>query len=197
MNMKKKLLASLVIIASAQSNAAIELHNSENVNLTLSGSAEVQYHKDSFNLKEKKFYNQDAKIRFDDGDLAFLVTTPISNTMKGFAGIEFNFKDKKTVNDGLYVGVKDEKSTLTAGRTVLLADDSGVGVGYESELGFTNQNGENTDLFMTTQSDQVIKYKYDNKSFWAGVSYSTDDEISSKKDKKTRLIVKFTNLLLV
>ncbi|MGR5144180.1 porin [Photobacterium sp. DNB23_23_1] len=155
--MKKTLLA-LAVLAAGSAQAGINLYDANGVLVDLTGAAEVQY---------MQGYAPDSNplLRLDDGDLQLNTTIALSSQLNAVAGIGFSFDDdadSKVTNDKLFVGLGGDFGTLTFGRQLLIADDSGIGKDYE--LG-----GDGLD-FVQAEGNQAIKYVFDNGQFYAGVS---------------------------
>ncbi|MHA6609678.1 porin [Photobacterium damselae] len=155
--MKKTLLALAVVTAAGSANAAINVYDNNGVKVDLSGAAEVQY----FDGFEK---NKDATIRLDDGDFAINATYAINENLNVISGMAFKYESRDVQNDELWVGFSsNQMGALTFGRQLLVSDDSGIGKDYELGL-------EQVD-FAQTEGDRVIKYVYDNGTFYAAASH--------------------------
>ncbi|TLS84001.1 porin [Photobacterium damselae subsp. damselae] len=162
--MKKTLLALAVMTAAGSANAAINVYDNNGVKVDLSGAAEVQY----FDGFEK---NKDATIRLDDGDFAINATYAINENLNVISGMAFKYESRDVQNDELWVGFSsNQMGALTFGRQLLVSDDSGIGKDYELGL-------EQVD-FAQTEGDRVIKYVYDNGTFYAAASHElgTDNQ---------------------
>ncbi|WP_305370265.1 porin [Photobacterium leiognathi] len=157
--MKKTLLA-LAVVAAGSANAGINLYDANGVKVDLSGAAEVQYRED---------YNpfKDAELRIDDADLAINTSIAISEQLSAVAGTAFEYEGGDVRNDELWAGFSSDFGTLTFGRQYMISDDSGIGKDYE--LG-----SESID-FVQTNGNEVIKYVYDNGTFYFGASHDLDD----------------------
>ncbi|WP_305417322.1 porin [Photobacterium leiognathi] len=157
--MKKTLLA-LAVVAAGSANAGINLYDANGVKVDLSGAAEVQYRED---------YNpfNDAELRIDDADLAINTSVAISDQLSAVAGTAFEYEDGDVRNDELWAGFSSDFGTLTFGRQYMISDDSGVGKDYE--LG-----SESID-FVQTNGNEVVKYVYDNGTFYFGASHDIKD----------------------
>lgn len=160
--MKKTLLALSVLAVAGTANAGINLYDADGVTVDLSAAAEVQYYQGYAEEQGDGLTQADGKIRLDDGDLALNTTVAVTDQLNTVAGIAFKFEDQEVKNDELWVGIGGDFGTMTFGRQLLIADDSGIG--KDVELG-----GEAID-FVTTEGDQVFKYVFDNGQFYAGVS---------------------------
>ncbi|MBY5949049.1 porin [Photobacterium rosenbergii] len=152
--MKKTLLA-LSVLAAGSAQAGVNLYDGNGVIVDLNGAAEVQY-------IQEYTPNSDPFLRLDDGDLALNTTIAVSSQLNAVAGIAFKFEDSDVQNDELWVGLGGDFGTITFGRQLLIADDSGIGKDYE--LG-----GDGLD-FVQAEGDQTIKYIFDNGQFYAGIS---------------------------
>ncbi|MEC6897591.1 porin [Photobacterium piscicola] len=191
--MKKTLLALVVLTAAGSANAGINLYDANGVKVDLSGAAEVQY---------RNTYNpfDDAELRLDDGDLMLNTTVAITDELNVISGVGFAYEnnadtdaqDVNVINDELWAGFSSSQfGAITFGRQLLVSDDSGIGKDYE--LG-----SEGID-FVQTAGSQVIKYVYDNGTFYAGASTdlrnsdesisgtNPDGSVSIIKDKNTRI----------
>ncbi|WP_318440861.1 porin [Photobacterium leiognathi] len=165
--MKKTLLA-LAVVAAGSANAGINLYDANGVKVDLSGAAEVQYREDYNPLK-------DAELRIDDADLAINTSIAISEQLSAVAGTAFEYEDGDVRNDELWAGFSSDFGTLTFGRQYMISDDSGIGKDYE--LG-----SESID-FVQTNGNEVIKYVYDNGTFYFGASHDLDDSGKVVDDK--------------
>ncbi|RXJ74717.1 porin [Veronia nyctiphanis] len=199
--MKKTILAMAVpaLMAAGAANASVSLYDQDGVSVTASGAMEVQY---------KKGTGEDSKaqLRLDDGDLALKTEVEISDSLTAIGAMEFAFegadevnvqevdangdvlvggstskgqtKNASVVNDRLYVGLKGDFGTVTAGRQVVVLDD--IGIGKDIEFGGGHDSGDAA-IF----ADQVVKYTYDSDMFYAGVStvLSEDGDSSTKENK--------------
>ncbi|WEM43089.1 porin [Photobacterium sp. DA100] len=152
--MKKTLLA-LSVLAAGSAQAGVNLYDENGVIVDLSAAAEVQY-------IQEYTPNSDPFLRLDDGDLALNTTIAVNSQLNAVAGIAFKFEDSDVKNDELWVGLGGDFGTVTFGRQLLIADDSGIGKDYE--LG-----GDGLD-FVQAEGDQTVKYVYDNGQFYAGIS---------------------------
>ncbi|WP_408900313.1 porin [Photobacterium piscicola] len=158
--MKKTLLALAVLTAAGSANAGINLYDANGVKVDLSGAAEVQFWKDYAP-------QNDAKFRIDDADLALTTSIKISEQLTTVAGMAFEFEDGDVTSDELWAGFSGNFGTLTFGRQYLVSDDSGIGKDYE--LG-----SEGID-FVQTNGNNVVKYVYDNGTFYFGASHDMKD----------------------
>ncbi|MCD9473384.1 porin [Photobacterium phosphoreum] len=158
--MKKSLLALAVLTAAGSANAGINLYDANGVKVDLSGAVEVQY-------REDYEPQNDAELRIDDADLALTTTVAVSEQLNVVAGTAFAYEDTTVTNDELWAGFSGDFGTLTFGRQYMISDDSGIGKDYE--LG-----SEGID-FVQTNGNEVIKYVYDNGTFYAGASHDMKD----------------------
>ncbi|OOE48088.1 hypothetical protein BZG06_00495 [Salinivibrio kushneri] len=161
--MKKTILAMAVpaLLAAGSASASINLYDANGVKVDASGATEVQFYSD---LAE----NSDAKFRHDDGDISINTTVAISDKINALGGFAYEFEDGDVTNDELFVGFGGDFGTVTFGRQYLIADDAGNGKDYEF-------GGEGVD-FVAAHGDQVVKYVYDNGSFYAGVSALLEED---------------------
>ncbi|WP_318457831.1 porin [Photobacterium leiognathi] len=157
--MKKTLLA-LAVVAAGSANAGINLYDANGVKVDLSGAAEVQY-------REDYKPSNDAELRIDDADLAINTSVAISEQLSAVAGSAFEYEDGDVRNDELWAGFSSDFGTLTFGRQYMISDDSGIGKDYE--LG-----SESID-FVQTNGNEVVKYVYDNGTFYFGASHDIKD----------------------
>ncbi|OOE46104.1 porin [Salinivibrio kushneri] len=161
--MKKTILAMAVpaLLAAGSASASINLYDANGVKVDASGATEVQYFSD---LAE----NSEGKFRHDDGDISINTTVAISDKINALGGFAYEFEDGDVSNDELFVGFGGDFGTVTFGRQYLIADDAGNGKDYEF-------GGEGVD-FVAAKGDQVVKYVYDNGSFYAGVSALLEED---------------------
>ena len=164
--MKKTLLA-LSVLAAGSAQAGVNLYDGNGVIVDLNGAAEVQY-------IQEYTADSDPFLRLDDGDLALNTTIAVSSQLNAVAGIAFKFEDSDVQNDELWVGLGGDFGTITFGRQLLIADDSGIGKDYE--LG-----GDGLD-FVQAEGDQTIKYVFDNGQFYAGLSGVIEESNSNDAD---------------
>lgn len=169
--MKKTILAMAVpaLLAAGAANASINLYADDGVTVDLSGAMEIQYYKD-------KAQNENGKLRVDDADLLVSTSVALSDSINALGAIGFKYEgsdsgivgDSATVeSDELWVGLGGDFGTLTFGRQVLISDDSGVTLDYESGNGWGVADAAGT---------QVIKYVYDGGMFYAGTSVNLDED---------------------
>lgn len=162
--MKKTLLALAVLTAAGSANAGINLYDANGVKVDLSGAVEVQLY-DGF---EK---NGDSTIRLDDGDLALNASVAVSENLNVVSGTAFKYESRDLQNYELWAGFSGDFGTLTFGRQLLVSDDSGIGKDYELGAGQLN--------WAQTEGDRVVKYVYDNGTFYTAVSHEMDNDHST------------------
>ncbi|OEE68024.1 porin [Enterovibrio norvegicus FF-33] len=178
--MKKTILAMAVpaLLAAGAAQASVNLYDADGVSVDLSGAAEIQYYK---GYSE----SEDANLRIDDADLFLSTAIAVSDTLDAVAGMGFKYEDQfngtlsndngAVKNDELWVGfASSEFGSLTFGRQLLLSDDAGNQKDYE--LGT-----EQID-FVVTQGSQVIKWVYDNGTFYAGANVDLDQDKADSTD---------------
>ncbi|WP_256383056.1 porin [Photobacterium toruni] len=191
--MKKTLLALAVLTAAGSANASINLYDANGVKVDLSGAVEVQY---------RNTYNpfDDAELRLDDGDLMLNTTVAITDELNVISGVGFAYEnadivngkdpqDVNVINDELWAGFSSTQfGAITFGRQLLVSDDSGIGKDYE--LG-----SEGID-FVQTAGSQVIKYVYDNGTFYTGASTdlrNSDETITGSNPDGSVIVTKDDN----
>lgn len=173
------------LLAAGTVNASINLYQADGVVVDLSAAAEIQYIQKYINpaivdpslgLNPNYLGSNgiDPYLRIDDADLLFTAEVAITDKLSGVSGIGFAFESDTadngtTMADELFVGLKSDFGTLTFGRQLLLADD--VGNSKDYELGTEQIN------FVQTAGAQVIKWIYDNGSFYAGLDVDLDNNI--------------------
>lgn len=188
--MKKTILA-LAVLSAGSANAAINAYDKDGVKVDVSAAVEVQAFKSVVNTDSKgKYYNEDLKLRLDDGDLALNVTAEINEELSAIATTGFKYEAKKVENDDLFVGLQHTNfGTATIGRQTTLVDDSGISKDIEFGLGFTDSKGESKDLFLVTSGDEVVKYKLEKNNYWFGASYAQANDASEEaKNLKSNAI---------
>jgi len=165
----KKTLIALAVLAAGSASAA-EIYNQDGVAVTVSGAGEVQLFQDY----EADGTDVSTKLRLDDMQLNTHGTIEVAEGLNAIVGLDFTFEDndsgdKGTVQtDGSYVGFAyADYGTITYGRQYLIADDSGIGVDFEVGK---YQYGQNE-----TSATDVIKYVYDNGTFYFGLSHDLDE----------------------
>ncbi|HIP76414.1 MAG TPA: porin [Psychromonas hadalis] len=109
-----------------------------------------------------------------DADFGIDTTYDLGNKWTVLGAIGITGEDEQQVDlDIAYIGFKhDVAGTLTFGRQTTIMDDAGVG--YDMQFGF-NTFVDDMDL----KSDQVVKYKFDNDTFYAGVAYMFNQDKES------------------
>lgn len=179
--MKKTILAMAVpaLLAAGAAQASVNLYDADGVTVDLSGAAEIQYFKDYSTT-------EDAYLRIDDADLLLTTSIEVADGLNAVAGMGFKYEDQfdtgvtvsndngTVKNDELYVGLGGNFGTVTFGRQLLLSDDAGNQKDYE--LGY-----EQID-FVQTEGGQVIKWVYDNGTFYAGANVDLDTNKSDVTD---------------
>ncbi|MEZ8131244.1 porin [Enterovibrio norvegicus] len=177
--MKKTILALAVpaLLAAGAANASVNLYDADGVSVNVAGAAEIQYYK-GYSTTE------DSYLRIDDADLIFTTSIEVSDSLSAVAGMGFKYEDKfngdvandvgNVDNDELWVGFDGDFGKVTFGRQLLVIDDAGNQKDYE--LGT-----EQTD-FVQYQGTQVIKWVYDNGTFYAGADIDLDDNKSDTVD---------------
>ncbi|MGF1864707.1 porin [Enterovibrio norvegicus] len=177
--MKKTILALAVpaLLAAGAANASVNLYDADGVVVDLSGAAEIQYYKGYSST-------EDANLRIDDADLILTTSIAVSDSLNAVAGMGFKYEDQfdgtvgndngAVKNDELYVGLDGDFGTLTFGRQLLVSDDAGNQKDYE--LGT-----EQVD-FVQTSGNQVIKWVWDNGTFYAGANIDLDNDKSETVD---------------
>lgn len=174
--MKKSLVALSLLSITSTAYADINLYNADGINVNLSGTTEIQFTK-GFDKTSK------AKINLDDGSALISTSYTLSNETNVVSGVglKYNNDDKKVENDYLYVGLSNKQfGTLTVGRQYLVFDDAGIGMDYNAGIGLSQNNADQ--LNVATNYSNVVKYIYDNGTFYAGFSHKLDDAAEGSKD---------------
>ncbi|MDD1782401.1 porin [Enterovibrio sp. ZSDZ35] len=178
--MKKTVLAMAVpaLLTAGAAQASVNLYDADGVVVDLSGAAEIQYFKGY-----KK--TEDANLRIDDADLIVTTSIAVSDSLDAVAGMGFKYEDQfngtlandngTVKNDELWVGfASDDFGTITFGRQLLISDDAGNQKDYEL--------GTEQISFVQTEGSQVIKWVYDNGTFYAGANVDLDQDKSETTD---------------
>ncbi|KXF81410.1 porin [Enterovibrio coralii] len=180
--MKKTVLAMAVpaLLAAGAAQASVNLYDADGVVVDISGAAEIQYYKDYSE-------DEDAFLRIDDADLILSTAIEVTDSLDAVAGMGFKYEDQFTGNvtttndngtvrnDELWVGfASDSFGTITFGRQLLISDDAGNQKDYE--LGLEQIN------FVKTEGGQVIKWVYDNGTFYAGANVDLDQDKADTTD---------------
>ncbi|WP_038178604.1 porin [Vibrio rhizosphaerae] len=165
----KKTLIALAVLAAGSASAA-EIYNQDGVAITVSGAGEVQLFQDY----EADGTDVSTKLRIDDMQLNTHGTIEVVEGLNAIVGLDFTFEDNDSgakgnvQTDGSYVGFAyADYGTVTYGRQYLIADDAGIGVDFEVGK---KQYGQNE-----TSASDVIKYVYDNGTFYFGLSHDLDE----------------------
>jgi predicted porin len=181
----KKTLVALAVLASG-SASAVEVYNSDGIVTKISGTAEVQLIVNN----GYKTVNEDLAVRIDDLDLTAETSIAIDDSWAALGVVSL---DKETDNDGntgtgssdiseisgvdsdkLYVGFSHiTAGTITFGQQTTISDDSGISADFEAANVTYNDN-------VDTDGTDVIKYVYDNGTFYAGVSYDLEERDSDE-----------------
>ncbi|WP_028024929.1 porin [Enterovibrio calviensis] len=178
--MKKTILAMAVpaLLAAGAANASVNLYDADGVSVDLSGAAEIQYYK-GYSPSD------DSYLRIDDADLSLTTAIEVSDSLDAVAGMAFKYENHfsgdianttgDVQNDELWVGfASSEFGTVTFGRQILIIDDAGNQKDYE--LGTEQTN------FVQYEGAQVIKWRYDNGTFYAGAEIDLDSNKSDTVD---------------
>ncbi len=188
--MKKTIIALAVpaLLAAGSATAAVTLYDDEGTKLTVKGAMEIQYRQTATSDAS----DGDAKLRVDDGDLAFKVTHTINDDLYAIGAMEFSVGEGQknpgsnasgtgdVTNDGLYVGLGGSWGEFTAGRQLAIIDDAGVGVDIELK-DTAGVSYEDADF------DQYLKYRYSSEVFWAGVGYNIAQDDGKAGEKSEEL----------
>ncbi|KUI99815.1 porin [Vibrio sp. MEBiC08052] len=165
----KKTLIALAVLAAGSASAA-EIYNQDGVAITVSGAGEVQLFQDY----EADGTDVSTKLRIDDMQLNTHGTIEVAEGLNAIVGLDFTFEDNDSgkkgnvQTDGSYVGFAyADYGTITYGRQYLIADDSGIGADFE--VGKKQYGQEET------SASDVIKYVYDNGTFYFGLSHDLDE----------------------
>ncbi|SJN55974.1 Porin-like protein H precursor [Vibrio ruber DSM 16370] len=172
----KKTLIALAVLAAGSASAA-EIYNQDGVAVTVSGAGEVQLFQDY----EADGTDVSTKLRIDDMQLNTHGTIEVAEGLNAIVGLDFTFEDNDSgakgnvQTDGSYVGFAyADYGTITYGRQYLIADDAGIGVDFEVGK---KQYGQNE-----TSASDVIKYVYDNGTFYFGISHDLDESQTYSSD---------------
>ncbi|MDW6003709.1 porin [Vibrio mangrovi] len=165
----KKTLIALAVLAAGSASAA-EIYNQDGVAVTVAGAGEVQL----MQAYEQDGTDVSTKLRIDDMQLNTHGTIEVAEGLSAVVGLDFTFEDDSSASkgnvqtDGSYVGFAyTDYGTITYGRQYLITDDSGIGADFETGK---NQYGQET-----TVGKDVIKYVYDNGTFYFGLSHDLDE----------------------
>ncbi len=171
----KKTLIALAVLAAGSASAA-EIYNQDGVAVTVSGAGEVQL----YQAYEADGTDVSTKLRLDDMQLNTHGTIEVAEGLNAIVGLDFTFEDNDNAKgevktDGSYVGFAyADYGTITYGRQYLITDDSGIGADFEVGK---KQYGQ-----QTTVGKDVIKYVYDNGTFYFGLSHDLDESEGAKVD---------------
>ena len=176
--MKKTLLAiSVASLFATSAVSATEIYNQDGTKVQISGKLDVQYINGM--VKDKAPNNElDNVIKVDDAEFGFTLSHELDNGMTVGGVLKFeaaNGANAATATDA-YIGVKfAEMGTLSAGYQVTIYDDAGIGTDYEFGPGAHYEQTE-------TGGQQVVKYKFDNDAFYAGVAYMLNNSTAASDD---------------
>lgn len=181
--MRKTILAMAVpaLLVAGAANASVNLYNADGVVVDLSGAAEIQYIQQY--LSSDGSNKIDPYLLIDDADLLISTSIEITDGLNAVAGMGFKYEAKTLIqgterattdSDELYVGLSSDFGTLTFGRQILIADDMGNAKDYE--LGTEQTN------FIKTDGHQVIKWLFDNGTFYAGADIDLDSNTTTGVD---------------
>ncbi|ASA56895.1 porin [Vibrio gazogenes] len=171
----KKTLIALAVLAAGSASAA-EIYNQDGVAVTVSGAGEVQL----YQAYEKDGTDVSTKLRLDDMQLNTHGTIEVAEGLNAIVGLDFTFEDNDNAKgevktDGSYVGFAyADYGTITYGRQYLITDDSGIGADFE--VGKKQYGQEET------VGKDVIKYVYDNGTFYFGLSHDLDESEGATVD---------------
>ncbi|SHF71497.1 porin [Vibrio gazogenes] len=171
----KKTLIALAVLAAGSASAA-EIYNQDGVAVTVSGAGEVQL----YQAYEKDGEDVSTKLRLDDMQLNTHGTIEVAEGLNAIVGLDFTFEDNdhaegNVKTDGSYIGFAyADYGTITYGRQYLITDDSGIGADFEVGK---KQYGQ-----QTTVGKDVVKYVYDNGTFYFGLSHDLDESEGTTVD---------------
>ncbi|MGF1766042.1 porin [Enterovibrio makurazakiensis] len=178
--MKKTILAMAVpaLLVAGAANASVNLYDADGVVVDIAGAAEIQYI-NKYDARAKGADGNDPYLRIDDADLILTTSIAVNDSLDAVAGMGFKYEGDTNdtggvESDELYVGLGGDFGTLTFGRQLLISDDAGNA--KDHELGTEQIN------FVQTSGAQVIKWVYDNGTFYAGANIDLDSDIAKGQD---------------
>ncbi|MGX9415796.1 porin [Vibrio sp. WJH972] len=174
----KKTLVALAVLAAGSVNAA-EVYNDGGVSTSISGVAEVQL------IGNEGYTDSDLAVRIDDFDLTASTSVALSEDTSAIGEVSID----EDAADRTFVGFSSASmGTITFGKQLYIADDAGIGADFEfggAQYGTTNASG-----------DDVIKYVFDNGSFFFGLSTDLEESDGENSDVDGRIGVYVGDLTL-
>ncbi|WP_038174534.1 porin [Vibrio pacinii] len=175
----KKTLVALAVLAAGSAQAGIELYNQDKVSVSVTGDIEVVYVKDTADGSEFTQEIQDADFGFD---VRYAVNDAVSfGGYWEFDGASSDVTDGKDtyaqVGDAYIAFYTTEGGTIKFGRTCGALDDAGVGADFQ--FGVTSFFNNDSSFC----ADEMIRYDYDNGSFYATVALAQDQKSADRMGK--------------
>lgn len=173
--MKKLILASAIIAATASTANAATIYEGKGLTYTLKGDWQIQ-------LRQDVGDDQNPDVEFDDLELKNSVVYDLNNGIKAFGQVDFGFKDEaEDKREGskleeAYVGLDFGGVAVSIGKRDYATDEFGVDSQYEdtlSEDGFDAQG---------TSGDDLIRVDAELGAMTLIASYELDAEGESSEN---------------
>lgn len=167
--MKKALLAVAVSTMAAGSVNAATLYEKDGLTYKLNGDFQVQ-------LRKKVGDNTSEYVDYDDLELKNYVSYDLSDEMKAFGRLDFDFKDHangKEVDEPIeeaYVGIQYDVLSISGGKQNFASDEFGIEEAYESPL--------DEDQFdaIATDGDDTFRVDVELDNIYLVASYELEAE---------------------
>jgi len=188
--MKKTLLAIAVTSLFTAGAQATTVYDADGTTLELGADIEINYSKAAKD-------DSDSVMSVDDADISVKLTQMVDDGLYAFGQVELDADDEATsteytdsngdtvtvndqsdsaILDTAIVGLSsDEMGTIYFGEQVTIKDDSGIFNAYKLGVSDIIPNA-------TSSGDQVIRYKYDNDSFYFGAAYAMNTDTAESYD---------------
>ena len=168
--MKKTLLAIAVTSLFTAGAQATTVYDADGTTLELGADIEINYSKAAAD-------GSDSVMSVDDADISVKLTQMVDDGLYAFGQVELDADDNDTADlDTAIVGLSsDEMGTIYFGKQVTIKDDSGIFNDYKLGVSDIVPNA-------TSSGDQVIRYKYDNDSFYFGAAYAMNTDATESVD---------------
>lgn len=154
---------------------AATVYDADGVTLKLNGDVKINYGSDVRKFNDNKVDSN--YIELDDADFSFALGYEIGNGIELGATMEISGEDDNIALSDTFLSVAGDFGTVTVGKQPLIFDDAGIGEDFK--FGF------DTYANTTDSGEQVIKYKGDWDTFYAGVAYMLNGDATSNGDGTT------------
>ena len=168
--MKKTLLAIAVTGLFGATAQATTVYDADGTYVQVGADIEVNFSKAAADGSE-------SVMSVDDADISVQISQTVQEGLSVFGQVELDADDNDTADlDTALVGLSsDEMGTIYFGKQVTIKDDSGIFNDYKLGVSDIVPNA-------TSSGDQVIRYKFDNDSFYFGAAYAMNTDVLEGAD---------------